>query len=178
MCTFDFDVITQFLAEVLSIIEEEKYEATNIELENGITTIIPIGSIIIPIRNTFDESVCLISTIQNIREISELYDNEYIDDSDDIKNSIENGKFILLELDDEYCLFDYSKQQVPEEITEKYPYLSEIICDLISIKLSNPNLTDNQAISIMIQEIPKRYSHLIGNSKRFFSLTKNPKKQK
>jgi hypothetical protein len=161
LCTFDFDVATQFLAGALSVIEGEQYESTEIELSH--TTLMAAGKVMIPISH--DDSVCLISTSENTRQISKLYDDDEISDSDDIEDSIQDGKYILLELDDEYCLFDYDTQQVSEELTETYPYLSTVVCDLISLRLANSNLSDKQSSDLMLQQMPKRYSDLIGNSR-------------
>ena len=158
LCTFDFDIATQFIVGVLSIVENEKFETAEIELDDSYTTQQPIGEIIIPLTHSFEDSFCLITTIQNIKEVLKLYDRGEINDSYDIEESIQNGKYISLELNDKYCLFDYDMRQVPEELTTAYPFLSNIICELISHRLENPTLTEQQLVTTMLQEISERYS--------------------
>ena len=171
LCTFDFDVATQFLTDTLSIIEGEEYQKTDIELEEEstslnvtmfVTTGVPISQ-----TDTDEEYVCLIATKENTQLISDLYDEEELENSDDIHEALEDGdgKYILLESDDTYTIFDYSEQQVPEELTETYPYLSEIVVDLISLRLANPALSDKQSTDIMLQQMPERYSHIIENTR-------------
>lgn len=165
LCTFDFDVVTQFIAGALSIIEGEQYESKNIELEYSYIAYIYAGKILIPTTETEDESVCLISTGKNTRTILKHYDNEKINNIDDIKNNISDGKYILLELDDKYRLFDYDTKQVPKELTDTYSYLSTVVCDLISLKLANPDLSDKQSADLMLQLMPEKYSDFIRNSR-------------
>ncbi len=163
LCTFDFDVATQFLADTLSIIECEEYQKTDLELEDTHLNVALFVSTKVPTCTTDYEDVCLIATKENVKLVSDMY----IEDSGDIKTALEggDGKYILLESDDTYMMFDYFKQQVPKELIETYPYLSEIVVDLISLRLANPNLSDKQSTNIMLQQIPERYSHLIGTNK-------------
>lgn len=174
-CTFDFDIITQFLADTLSIIEREEYQITDLELEDTHLNVALFVATKVPLSTTDYESVCLITTKENTKLVSDMYDDDEFKDSNDIQTTLEDedGKYILLESSDTYTIFDYSKQQIPEELTETYPYLPEIIVDLISLRLENPNLSDKQSTNIMLQQIPKRYSHLIGNSKKVKTKTKN-----
>lgn len=165
LCTFDFNTVTNFIAQVLSIIENEKYESTDIELEDSFTTYVLVGKVFMPQTHTIDESVCLITTMENAKQISDLYDEEDISDSDDIENSIQDGKYILLPLDDEYTIFDYRTQQVPEKLTQAYPYLSDIVCYLINLRLTNPELSDSQVADLALQQIPEKYSELVKKKK-------------
>lgn len=168
LCTFDFDVVTQFLADTLSIIEGEEYQKTDLEFENTYYTTLSVATELpVCIPATDDEYVCLIATKKNVELVSDMYNDDELEDSDDIETALEDGdgKYILLESDDTYTMFDYFEQQVPEELTETYPYLSEIVVDLISLRLENPNLSDKQLTNIMLQQMPERYSHLIGTNK-------------
>ena len=172
LCTFDFDVATEFIAGALSKIENEKYEAIDIKWEEShtTTTILAVGKIMVPTENTHTtyNRVCLISTSENTREVSKLSDCRKIYNHGDIKRSIKDGKYILLERNIKYRLFDYSTQQVPGELTETYPYLSIVVRSLISFRYANPNLSDKQSADLILQAFQRRpeiYSDLIGNSR-------------
>ncbi len=172
LCVFDFDVATQFLADTLAIIEEEEYQKTDLELEEESTSInvAMFTATGVPLleTDTDKEYVCLIATKENKKLISDLDDKDELESSYDIQTALEggDGKYILLESHDTYTMFDYSEQQVPEKLTKTYPYLSEIIVDLINLRLANPNLSDKQSTDIMLQHMPERYSHLIRASKK------------
>lgn len=167
LCTFDFDVATQFIADTLSIIEGAEYQKADLEIEDTHFNAALFAATKVPTYTTDYEYVCLIATKENVELVFDMYNDNELEDSDDIKTALEggDGKYILLECDDTYTMFDYFEQQVPEELIETYPYLSEIVVDLISLRLANPNLSDKQSTNIMLQQMPERYSHLIGTNK-------------
>lgn len=161
LCIFNFDVATDFITRVLSIIEGEEYQKINLELSYSYLDPSLSINTDIPTYTTDYEDVCLISTIKNIKLISDMYDNGDLVESYDIDRAIRDNKYILLETNDTYKMFNYSIQQVPEKLSRKYYYLADIIIDLINLRLINPNLTDVQVTSIMLEQISERYSNLI-----------------
>lgn len=167
LCTFDFDVATKFIAAVLSIVEGEQYQKTDLEF-NYIELNAPlfITTKITLLEEKTWEDICFISTKENTELICGMHNKGKLRGSSHICKSIKDNKYILLDRNNIYTMFNYVEREVPKELTEKYPYLSEIIIDLINLRLSNKQLTDFQAISIILHQIPEKYSQLIGNKRR------------
>lgn len=165
LCTFDFNVASWFLAEALSIIEGEKYQKLDLELCSSCLDMTLFLATKIPLYSDDYEDVCLIATKRNVDFISRLYNSEEIEGSDDIHDALDDNKYILLDSDDTYTMFDIFENEVPYELIDMYPYLSEVVCDLISLKIENQELADDQIAIMMLQQMPERYSHLIENKR-------------
>ena len=165
LSTFDFDVATEFITKVLSIIEGEEYQKINLELSySHFEPALSIATEYQAIATDY-EDVCLISKVENIKLISDMYDNGNLEESYDIDHAIKDNKYILLETNETYKVFDFSIQQVSQKLTKTYPYLADIITDLLTLRLIKPHLTDVQATSIMLEQMSDRYSYLIKTTK-------------
>lgn len=161
-CTFDFDLAMEFIAGVLSIIEGEEYQVLDLELSDTHLDIAMFVTTGVPFVKSEFENVTLISTKSNVKMISELDNEGYLRDSDDIVDEIDDGKYIILDTDEVYAMYDYyDEEAVPGELTETYPYLAGVITDLIDLRLASSELTDEEVASVVLEEIPKKYSNLI-----------------
>ena len=163
LCTFNFDIATKFLARTLTIIEGEKYQETDLELENTHLNVALFVATKVPISTTDYEDLCLITTKRNTKIVSDMYENDELEDSADVHCALEDsdGKYLLLESDDTYKLFDAYEQEATEELTEKYSYLSQVIYGLIDFRLANPDITEERLIEIFLQNMPNNYAQLI-----------------
>lgn len=167
--TFDFDTATDFIANAISIIEQEHYQRIDFELENTKVVYNPALSIALDMPmvtpKTDYENVCLITTPKNRKQICRMYDANEINSSYDIEMALDDGKYILLEDSDIYTMFDYRTWEVPEKLTRNYHYLEEIIPGLIDLKLERTHLSDKQVTALMLKKIPQSYPHLIKSRK-------------
>lgn len=167
IATFDFEAIASFLSDTVSIIEQKRYLRTTFELAYTHVELNPSLSIVldtqIPVPVTDYENICLITTPKNTKIICEKFDSGQITRRYDITEILKNGDYILLDSKRVYTVFNYNNWEVPEELTANFPYLGEIIPDLMNLKSENENLSDAEVTSLIVSQIPQRYPHLITN---------------
>lgn len=165
LCSFEFNIATQLISEILSLIEGENYKSTNIELKRVEEYWRFNGIAMVEFDETIVENICLISTIENTNQVLKLRDDQKINSSYGVKKNIQDEKYILLKQSDKYTLFNRKNLQIPEELAKNYPYLSTIVCDLINFKLTSPSLSDKQVADLFLQQMPEKYANLIQSKK-------------
>lgn len=161
LCTFDFDLAMNFIAHALSTIEGEDYAVINLDLsDNNLSLATGVRKF-----RTRRENVTLISTTENVKMIAEMEADGALRDGWDVESAIDNDKYILVDSDEAYTLYDYCGGKVPDELTETYTYLSPVVMDLVSLRLANPDLPGDEVASAMLDDMPNRYSNLIETCK-------------
>lgn len=166
MCTFDFQVLVNFLVDVLSFVEGEQYQISCFDLCNSYSSVTYVNGALYPIPMFEDEDVCLITTKKNTNLVFKASREEGLDDSYDIEDAIEDNKYILLDIDEDYLLFDYESQIVSEDLTKNYPYLNDVVEDLMNVRFFYNDLTDEEVVGVILQQMPQRYSHLANDNGR------------
>lgn len=159
ICKFNFDVAMQFVANVLTIVEGQKYQNINLRFEDTYLDVALSDTLGYSIMRTDLDNICLITTSQNKLEFESRCSLKH---SYEIEKIIKNNKYISIDkVADHYYLFDYQYLKVPNELTKNYPYLEEIIIDLINIRVTNINITEEEAANIVLSQIKTKYEHSI-----------------
>lgn len=166
MCTFDFQVLVNFLVDVLSFVEGEQYQISCFDLCNSYSSTVYVNGVLQSIPMFNNDDVCLITTRKNTNLVFKASREEGLDDSYDIEDAIEDNKYILLDIDDDYVLFDYENHTVSEELINNYPYLGEVVEDLMNVRFFYRDLSDEEVVGVILQQMPQRYSHLANDNGR------------
>lgn len=138
-CTFDFNMIIDFILDVISKVENETY------IKNNITFSKYKGLKFIGLDDT--EDICLIADYNNMSEIKTLKNRGKLTNSLDIIDYIGFDKYILFDREREYNLFDFETLDIKKEITLCFPYLRNILILLVNKLLSG------ESISLVTEEI-------------------------
>ena len=144
-CTFDFNMIIDFILDVISRIENETYIKNNIVFSKY-KKLKFIG-----LDDT--EDICLIADYNNMSEIKALKNRSKLNNSLDIMDYIGFDKYILVDRGREYNLFDFETLDIKKEITVCFPYLRDILIILVNKLLSG------KSISLATEEILNNLSN-------------------
>lgn len=146
--TFAFKDLTNFLCDIISILENETYIKMYFSFsENKRLDFINKG---------MNENICIISSYKNIRRIKSLKDNNEIKSSIDIMDLLGNEKYILLDKKDKYFVYDFDKLDIMHELLIFFPYLRKILLMALDLKLNN-NFTDDEIFNTIKESITITY---------------------
>lgn len=136
--TLSFNFGMHFIAEVISLIENEKYSFIKISFpENNI--IIPfVGCTNECFYQTIDTEIGLIARDKIIEKEAEKchHSPKYL-----VANLIEKGEKNII-IQSFYDLEIYNSNGVPKELITDFPYLEQVCAEIVSLKLKNSDLSE------------------------------------
>lgn len=149
--TFNFNNVVSFLIDTINKNENTLYGKVDLSFN---TNIVDFNHHYI---KTGHERICIITEQEILSAIEDLNDENMVMN---IINSA-NKKYIKLNYEPKYSLYDYSHLRVTKELTSDFPYLSPIIEELIGMRLLNPKASETELIETLTSKIPSNYNSFI-----------------
>lgn len=151
--TFDADIFLPFLRDYLTLKENENYEILLDveELDFGMA----IATKTYPL-NLYGTHYNIVTTEENYEILEDNQDSwslADIDDIDDYLDNLDNDKYVCLEDEDEYTLLCGMKL---DSDFKSYPYLYDVANELVDLKLSNPDMSDEERLESVLDKLRKK----------------------
>lgn len=146
--TFDSDIFLPFLCEYLTLKEHEKYELLLDveEMDFGMAIVTKTYPL-----NLYGSHYNIVTTDYNCEILEDSTDTwSFADtnDIDDFLSYLDDDKYICLEDSDCYTLLNGVSL---DSDYDRYPYLCDLANELIDMKLSNPDISDEERLKKYIR---------------------------
>lgn len=131
-CSFDIDLLANFIANILSNTRKEEYKVKEIILTDQFSS------------SHFYKTLYFISIDENIDLLNDLYtDNDISTFYKTLKHFSEKD-YILIDLDKKYKCYDLSKNKIDMEDFKSHSYVMDAIKKIINVKLNNEGVLDEE----------------------------------
>lgn len=165
LCTFNFDELTTFLADIISLREEETYQKLNL------VTTVSINIPSVPDINGFQtyfeipRTVCVITSYKKIEEIKTIQNNLRDISFMDLSMLLGNSKYIVLDKEDNYNIYDANKNSIKTEITDNFKYLIPIF-EEITNAMVDYDAANETLLEAYVESQKKSYTDGVSEEKR------------
>ena len=147
--TFNFKDITIFLCDIISIIEGETYIKMYFNFSDNRRLDF--------LTKNMNENICVIASYEDIKMIKKLKDRKTIKSSIDIMELLGNKKYILLDKEDKYSIYDFDNLKIVRDLVLSFPYLRRVLLMILDLKL-NGSLSDDEIFNSVKESITPIYN--------------------